>query len=55
MKLASFESGGRESIGIVVGDALIDFARAAPDLPSDMKDLIRIRPEDVRGAPGVPG
>src|ERR1043165_2453670 len=45
MKLASFESGGRESIGIVVGDALIDFARAAPDLPSDMRDLIRMWPD----------
>src|SRR2546430_11313163 len=45
MKLASFESGGRESIGIVVGDALIDFARAAPDLPSDMRDLIRMWPQ----------
>jgi 2-keto-4-pentenoate hydratase/2-oxohepta-3-ene-1,7-dioic acid hydratase in catechol pathway len=45
MKLASFETGGRESIGIVVGDALIDFARAAPDLPSDMRDLIRMWPE----------
>src|ERR1043165_8566764 len=45
MKLASFESGGRESIGIVVGDAVIDFARAAPDLPSDMRDLIRMWPD----------
>ena len=45
MKLGSFESGGRESIGIVVGDALIDFARAAPDLPSDMRDLIRLWPQ----------
>src|SRR6185295_10828667 len=45
MKLASFESGGRESIGIVMGDALIDFARAAPDMPSDMRDLIRLWPE----------
>jgi ureidoglycolate lyase len=45
MKLASFESGGRESIGIVMGDALIDFARAAPDLPSDMRDLIRMWPD----------
>jgi 2-keto-4-pentenoate hydratase/2-oxohepta-3-ene-1,7-dioic acid hydratase in catechol pathway len=45
MKLASFEVGGRESIGIVIGDALIDFARAAPDLPSDMRDLIRMWPQ----------
>ncbi|MBV9569656.1 MAG: fumarylacetoacetate hydrolase family protein [Alphaproteobacteria bacterium] len=45
MKLATFESGGRESIGIVIGDALIDFARAAPDLPSDMRDLIRMWPQ----------
>ncbi|HSC17454.1 MAG TPA: fumarylacetoacetate hydrolase family protein [Rhizomicrobium sp.] len=45
MKLASFESGGREGIGIVVGDELIDFARAAPDLPGDMRDFIRMWPE----------
>ena len=45
MKLASFEVGGRESIGIVVRDALIDLARAAPDLPGDMRDLIRLWPQ----------
>ncbi|HEY4114847.1 MAG TPA: fumarylacetoacetate hydrolase family protein [Rhizomicrobium sp.] len=40
MKLATFETGGRERIGIVVDDGLIDLSRAAPDLPSDMKALI---------------
>lgn len=54
MKLASFESGGRESIGIVVGDALIDFARAAPDLPSDMRDLIRMWPQVERTVRALP-
>jgi ureidoglycolate lyase len=54
MKLASFESGGRESIGIVVGDALIDFARAAPDLPSDMRDLIRMWPRVERTVRALP-
>lgn len=54
MKLATFETGGREGIGIVVDDALIDFARAAPDLPSDMRDLIRLWPkveQTVRALP----
>jgi 2-keto-4-pentenoate hydratase/2-oxohepta-3-ene-1,7-dioic acid hydratase in catechol pathway len=47
MKLATFETGGRERIGIVAGDGLIDLSRAAPDLPSDMKALIAAWP-DVR-------
>jgi 2-keto-4-pentenoate hydratase/2-oxohepta-3-ene-1,7-dioic acid hydratase in catechol pathway len=41
MKLASFELAGRESVGVVVGDRLIDLSRVAPDLPGDMRDFIR--------------
>jgi 2-keto-4-pentenoate hydratase/2-oxohepta-3-ene-1,7-dioic acid hydratase in catechol pathway len=45
MKLATFETGGRERIGIVIGDGLIDLSRAAPDLPGDMKALIAAWPD----------
>ena len=45
MKLATFETGGRERIGIVAGDGLIDLSRAAPDLPQDMKSLIAAWPD----------
>ena len=45
MKLATFETGGRERIGIAVGDGLIDLSRAAPDLPPDMRSLIAAWPD----------
>jgi len=48
MKLASFEHGGVARVGIVLGDGLIDLARAAPGLPADMillmKEWRRARP-----------
>lgn len=40
MKLASFETGGDAHVGIVAGDALIDLALVAPDLPRDMVGVI---------------
>ena len=36
MKLASFSHGGRQRIGVVVGELVIDLSAAAPDLPTDM-------------------
>ena len=36
MKLATFSHGGRERIGVVVGELVIDLAAAAPELPTDM-------------------
>lgn len=45
MKLASFETGGETHVGIVVGDGLIDLAKAAPDLPRDMIGVIAGWPE----------
>ena len=36
MKLATFSHGGRERIGVVVGELVIDLSAAAPDLPTDM-------------------
>jgi 2-keto-4-pentenoate hydratase/2-oxohepta-3-ene-1,7-dioic acid hydratase in catechol pathway len=40
MKLATFETNGREHIGVVVGDGLIDLSQAAPRLPQDLIGLI---------------
>ena len=40
MKLATFEASGRERVGIVSGDSLVDLCEAAPGLPSDMIGLI---------------
>lgn len=40
MKLATFETNGRSEIGIVEGDSIISISRAAPDLASNMTDLI---------------
>ncbi len=40
MKLATFETGGRERVGIVVSGGLIDIAEADPALPGDMIALI---------------
>ena len=36
MKLASFSHGGRQRIGVVVGELVIDLSAAAPNLPTDM-------------------
>ena len=36
MKLATFSHGGRERIGVVVGELVIDLSAAAPELPTDM-------------------
>jgi len=44
MKLATFEQGGTERIGIVAGDGVIDLSRAAPALPKDMIALIEAWP-----------
>ena len=40
MKLATFEIEGQERIGLVVRDAIIDLAQAAPHMPRDMIALI---------------
>jgi len=41
MKLASFETGGGERVGIVLAEGLLDLSCALPDAPRDMKELIR--------------
>jgi ureidoglycolate lyase len=53
MKLVTFESAGANRIGVVAGNGLIDLARAAPNLPTGMIDLIAVWPavrDDVRRA-----
>ncbi len=40
MKLATFEKGDGERIGLVIGDRILDLSRALPDVPRDMKELI---------------
>ena len=41
MKLATFETGDGERVGIVLADRILDVSRALPDAPRDMKALIR--------------
>lgn len=45
MKLATFEVDGTERVGVIAGDGLIDLSRAAPQLPTEMKELIRAWPQ----------
>jgi 2-keto-4-pentenoate hydratase/2-oxohepta-3-ene-1,7-dioic acid hydratase in catechol pathway len=40
MKLCTFVSGGAHRIGVVEGDAVVDLAEAAPDLPREMTALL---------------
>jgi ureidoglycolate lyase len=48
MKFATFEASGRERVGLVCGDALIDLLQAAPALPQDMIGLIAAWPRFER-------
>jgi len=41
MKLATFETGDGERVGLVIGDRILDLSRALPDSPRDMNALIR--------------
>ena len=40
MKLATFTQANRTRLGAVVGDEIVDFEAAAPDLPGDMISLL---------------
>jgi ureidoglycolate lyase len=51
MKLATFHLDGRERVGIVVEDHLVDLSKARPDLPADMIGIIEAWPtikDDLR-------
>jgi ureidoglycolate lyase len=45
MRLATFEAGGAERIGVIVGEGIVDLSHARPQLPGEMKDLIRAWPQ----------
>jgi 2-keto-4-pentenoate hydratase/2-oxohepta-3-ene-1,7-dioic acid hydratase in catechol pathway len=40
MRLATFSHDGSTRIGVVVGDEIVDLARAEPDLPREMTELL---------------
>jgi 2-keto-4-pentenoate hydratase/2-oxohepta-3-ene-1,7-dioic acid hydratase in catechol pathway len=64
VRLATFSHGGATRIGAVVEDAVVDLARAAPDLPREMTALLaagapalaaaRAATATTRGAPRIP-
>jgi len=41
MRLVAFDDAGTAKLGVVQGEAIVDLARAAPDLPRDLAGLIR--------------
>jgi 2-keto-4-pentenoate hydratase/2-oxohepta-3-ene-1,7-dioic acid hydratase in catechol pathway len=41
MRIVSFELGGDTRLGVVAGDAVVDLALAAPDLPHELGALLR--------------
>ncbi len=47
MKLATFTHQGKTRIGVVIGDAVVDLAAAAPQLPQDMRAFL------AAGAPAL--
>ena len=61
MKLVTFRHGGSRRIGAAVGDAVVDFAAAAPALPREMVAFLEAGPEALaaahaalEGAPRLP-
>ena len=40
MKLATFTHGGETRIGAVVGELVVDLSKAAPELPTNMRDFL---------------
>jgi len=51
VRLARFTiDGGEPRTGVVAGDAVVDLARAAPDLPRDLTDLLALGPPALEAA-----
>ena len=50
MRLATFTHAGATRVGCVAGDALVDLAAAAPELPRDMIALLEAGPEALAAA-----
>ena len=44
MRLVAFDDGGAAKLGVVLGEAVVDLARAAPELPRDLAGLLRKGP-----------
>jgi 2-keto-4-pentenoate hydratase/2-oxohepta-3-ene-1,7-dioic acid hydratase in catechol pathway len=40
MKIARFQKDGRETLGKIVGDVVIDLSRTAPDLPQSLREIL---------------
>jgi len=50
MKLATFTHDGRTRVGVVDGDAVVDLAAAAPDLPREMLGFLEAGPAAMQAA-----
>jgi 2-keto-4-pentenoate hydratase/2-oxohepta-3-ene-1,7-dioic acid hydratase in catechol pathway len=48
MKLVTFEHQGRARVGVAAGDAVVDLAAAAPELPTEMVALLEAGPEALQ-------
>jgi len=53
MKLVTFTHDGRTRVGLVRGDAVVDLAAAAPDLPRDMLAFLEAGPAAMEAARAV--
>ncbi|MEM7021112.1 MAG: fumarylacetoacetate hydrolase family protein [Pseudomonadota bacterium] len=43
MRIVAYDRGGRPGLGVVAQDRLVELALAAPDLPDDLGDLLRLK------------
>ena len=50
MKLVTFTHDGRSRVGIVAGDAVVDLAAAAPELPTEMVAILEAGPDALQTA-----
>jgi 2-keto-4-pentenoate hydratase/2-oxohepta-3-ene-1,7-dioic acid hydratase in catechol pathway len=55
MRLVTFTAGGATRIGVVVGDEVVDLARAVPGLPGDMVALLAAGPGALARAQAADG
>lgn len=50
MRLLSFEKNGAPTLGLRLGDEIVDLCKASPQLPSDMADFLAGGPEALEAA-----
>jgi 2-keto-4-pentenoate hydratase/2-oxohepta-3-ene-1,7-dioic acid hydratase in catechol pathway len=55
MKLVTFTHDGRSRVGVVDGDAVVDLAAAAPQLPTEMLALLEAGPSALQAAHAAVG